>query len=214
MMLTLDNLVDNAIRYSAVNGCSAFPRGVRDNSRDRGAGSAARASRRRVVLVRRHSCAWQAGARRRQRVWPRESSAESVPITKGRSCSTVARARTTAKVYLPISRLIQWQSGFSSSKTTPRSDACLAITSSLKGYRVDAVSDCKSAINYVRASAPDLVVLASTLPDFEASICARCCGNRQVPIIILSAAGRRPTSSVSEARRRRLHHPSRSTCRS
>ena len=65
-----------------------------------------------------------------------------------------------------------------------------------EGYRVDAVSDGKSAINYVRASAPDLVVLDLTLPDFDGlDLCARCCGNRaRFPSSFCRRAARRRTS--------------------
>ena len=61
-----------------------------------------------------------------------------------------------------------------------------------EGYRVDAVSDGKSAISYVRASSPDLVVLDLTLPDFDGlDLCPVLRQSGKVPIIILSARGQK-----------------------
>ena len=61
-----------------------------------------------------------------------------------------------------------------------------------EGYRVDAVSDGKSAINYVRTSAPDLIVLDLTLPDFDGlDLCPVLRQSGKVPIIILSARGQK-----------------------
>jgi DNA-binding response OmpR family regulator len=61
-----------------------------------------------------------------------------------------------------------------------------------EGYRVEAVSDGKSAISYVRASAPDLVVLDLTLPDFDGlDLCPVLRQSGKVPIIILSARGQK-----------------------
>ena len=61
-----------------------------------------------------------------------------------------------------------------------------------EGYRVDSVSDGKSAISYVRSSAPDLVVLDLTLPDFDGlDLCPVLRQSGKVPIIILSARGQK-----------------------
>ena len=61
-----------------------------------------------------------------------------------------------------------------------------------EGYRVDAVSDGKSAISYVRASTPDLVVLDLMLPDFDGlDLCPVLRQSGKVPIIILSARGQK-----------------------
>ena len=61
-----------------------------------------------------------------------------------------------------------------------------------EGYRVEAVADGKSAISYVRASAPDLVVLDLTLPDFDGlDLCPVLRQSGKVPIIILSARGQK-----------------------
>jgi DNA-binding response OmpR family regulator len=61
-----------------------------------------------------------------------------------------------------------------------------------EGYRVDAVSDGKSAISYVRSSAPDLVVLDLTLPDIDGlDLCPVLRQSGKVPIIILSARGQK-----------------------
>jgi DNA-binding response OmpR family regulator len=61
-----------------------------------------------------------------------------------------------------------------------------------EGYRVDAVSDGKAAISYVRSSAPDLVVLDLTLPDIDGlDLCPVLRQSGKVPIIILSARGQK-----------------------
>src|SRR4029453_15475432 len=61
-----------------------------------------------------------------------------------------------------------------------------------EGYRVDAVADGKSAISQVRASAPDLVILDLTLPDFDGlDLCPVLRQSGKVPIIILSARGQK-----------------------
>jgi DNA-binding response OmpR family regulator len=61
-----------------------------------------------------------------------------------------------------------------------------------EGYRVEAVSDGKSAISCVRASAPDLVVLDLTLPDVDGlDLCPVLRQSGKVPIIILSARGQK-----------------------
>jgi two-component system, OmpR family, response regulator ResD len=61
-----------------------------------------------------------------------------------------------------------------------------------EGYRVDAVADGKSAISYVRASTPDLVVLDLMLPDFDGlDLCPVLRQSGKVPIIILSARGQK-----------------------
>jgi DNA-binding response OmpR family regulator len=61
-----------------------------------------------------------------------------------------------------------------------------------EGYRVEAVADGKSAISYVRASAPDLVVLDLTLPDVDGlDLCPVLRQSGKVPIIILSARGQK-----------------------
>ena len=61
-----------------------------------------------------------------------------------------------------------------------------------EGYRAEAVSDGKAAIAHVRASAPDLVVLDLTLPDFDGlDLCPVLRQSGKVPIIILSARGQK-----------------------
>ena len=61
-----------------------------------------------------------------------------------------------------------------------------------EGYRVEAVSDGKSAISYVRTSAPDLVVLDLTLPDVDGLDLGPVLRQEgKVPIIILSARGQK-----------------------
>src|SRR5438046_786636 len=61
-----------------------------------------------------------------------------------------------------------------------------------EGYRVDAVADGNSALKYVRSSAPDLVVLDLTLPDWDGlDLCPLLRREGTVPIIILSARGQK-----------------------
>ena len=61
-----------------------------------------------------------------------------------------------------------------------------------EGYRVEAVADGKSAISHVRTSAPDLVVLDLTLPDFDGlDLCPVLRQSGKVPIIILTARGQK-----------------------
>jgi DNA-binding response OmpR family regulator len=61
-----------------------------------------------------------------------------------------------------------------------------------EGYRVDAVADGASALSHARASAPDLVLLDLTLPDFDGlDLCTSLRQGTKVPIIILSARGQK-----------------------
>jgi DNA-binding response OmpR family regulator len=61
-----------------------------------------------------------------------------------------------------------------------------------EGYRVEAVSDGKSALAHVRASVPDLVILDLTLPDVDGlELCPVLRQTGKVPIIILSARGQK-----------------------
>ena len=57
-----------------------------------------------------------------------------------------------------------------------------------EGYRVDAVSDGKTALSMVRAALPDLIVLDLTLPDCDGlELCPLLGHDGKIPIIILSA---------------------------
>ena len=62
-----------------------------------------------------------------------------------------------------------------------------------EGYRVDAVADGNAALNHVRLSRPDLIVLDLTLPDWDGlELCPLLHQGGKVPIIILSARGQKP----------------------
>ena len=61
-----------------------------------------------------------------------------------------------------------------------------------EGYRVDAVGDGNAALNHVRASKPDLIILDLTLPDRDGlELCPLLHLGGKVPIIILSARGQK-----------------------
>ena len=105
MMLALDNLVDNAIRYSPQEHFIRISaRRDRPERRHRSAGSRRRHSRR-------TSCR-SSGASSRAAGWRgptaaasgSPSSAESSPITRARSCSTANRARARRQRYIYPSR--------------------------------------------------------------------------------------------------------------
>jgi DNA-binding response OmpR family regulator len=62
-----------------------------------------------------------------------------------------------------------------------------------EGYRVDAVGDGQSALAYLRASVPNLIILDLTLPDSDAfELFPHLHRSGKVPIIILSARGQKP----------------------
>ena len=62
-----------------------------------------------------------------------------------------------------------------------------------EGYRVDAVADGNTALNRVRLSMPDLIILDLTLPDLDGfALCPQLRRGGNVPIIILSARGQKP----------------------
>ena len=61
-----------------------------------------------------------------------------------------------------------------------------------EGYRAEAVADGRSALNHVRSSAPDLVVLDLTLPDIDGlDLCPVLRQAGKVAIIILTARGQK-----------------------
>jgi DNA-binding response OmpR family regulator len=61
-----------------------------------------------------------------------------------------------------------------------------------EGYHVDAVADGTAALNHVRVSKPDLIVLDLTLPDRDGlELCPLLHQGGKVPIIILSARGQK-----------------------
>jgi two-component system, OmpR family, alkaline phosphatase synthesis response regulator PhoP len=61
-----------------------------------------------------------------------------------------------------------------------------------EGYRVDAVADGAAALSHARASAPDLVLLDLTLPDWDGlDLCAALRQGSKVPIVILTARGQK-----------------------
>jgi two-component system response regulator VicR len=61
-----------------------------------------------------------------------------------------------------------------------------------EGFEVDAVPDGNTAISHARSSAPDLVLLDLTLPDWDGlDLCTVLRQNNKVPIIMLTARGQK-----------------------
>ena len=137
------------------------------------------------------------------------SSAESSPTIKARSCSTANRAKARRQRYIyPSRETEQVAERILIVEDDPTLRRVLRDNLVFEGYRVEAVADGKSAINYVRASSPDLIVLDLTLPDVDGlDLCPVLRQSGKVPIIILSARGQKADKLRGpQAGRRRLHH--------
>src|ERR1044071_9452430 len=61
-----------------------------------------------------------------------------------------------------------------------------------EGYDVSAVANGQAALNHVRSSIPDLIILDLNLPDYDGlNLCPMLRAGRSLPIIVLSARGQK-----------------------
>ena len=193
MMLALDNLVDNAIRYSPRERSCASRRGARTERGHRGTGSRRRhfagGAADRAPQVR----AGPARPGRRQRPRARHRQPHRRRSQRhARARQRTGRGHDGEGIFTHRGRVTSVSERILIVEDDPTLRRVLRDNLIFEGYRVDAVADGKSAINYVRTSAPDLVVLDLTLPDFDGlDLCPVLRQSGKVPIIILSARGQK-----------------------
>ncbi len=194
MMLTLDNLVDNCDPLLAARALHPhFGAARRTERRHRSAGSRRGHPARRAVDGPAQVRARQARAGRRQR--PRARYRQQNRRRSQRHVGArqrIGHGHDGKGIFTHRGRLTQVAERILIVEDDPTLRRVLRDNLIFEGYRVEAVADGKSAINYVRASSPDLVVLDLTLPDFDGlDLCPVLRQSGKVPIIILSARGQK-----------------------